>query len=207
MKEVTLTEEQQAMSAQLTNMQRLTVIGMVSGMNQRQAYKAAGGKSKTDASMDAVVSRMLGNAKVRAFYDSLIDSSAKGSVMTRQEAMERLTKAARVTITDIAEFCEEVVGEDENGNPVMRTQWRIKNSSELSPEAAASIKSVTATKFGPKLEMHDPQGAIKQLGDMLGWNAPSKHEHTGKDGEPMKLSADVSAPEVAAALETIMGRL
>jgi phage terminase small subunit len=29
--------------------------------------------------------------------------------------------------------------------------------------------------------------SIKQLGDMEGWNAPAKHEHTGKDGEAIEV--------------------
>lgn len=207
MSEITLTEEQQVLSAKLTNMERLVVLGMVAGKSQRQAYKDAGGKAKNPLSGDAVVSRMLKKVKVKAFYDSLIAATAKSSIMTREEALERLSNTARVTITDIAEFKEEVVGEDEDGNPVKQTQWRIKNSDQITPEAAAAIKSVTATKFGPKLEMHDPQAAIKQLGDLLGWNAPSKHELTGKDGQPMQMATDVSAPEIASALEGIMSRL
>lgn len=207
MSDIGLTDEQRALGEKLTHMQRMTVLGIIAGKSQRQAYRDAGGKAKTDSAADAVVSRMISDAKVRAFYDALIAAEAKSSIMTREEALERLTKTARVAITDIAEFCEEVVGEDEDGNPVMRTQWRIKNSDEITPEAAAAIKSVTATKFGPKLEMHDPQGAIKQLSDMLGWNAPSKHEMTGKDGQPMQLQAEVSAPEIAAAVQEMMRRL
>lgn len=207
MSEVTLTAEQYAMGDKLTHLQRVTVINLVAGMDRVAAYRAAGGKAKTPRACSNVVGRMLEDVGVKAFYDSLMASSMTSSIMTREEALERLTRSARITITDIAEFKEEVVGEDDKGNLVYRTNWRIKNSEEMTPEAAAAIKSVTATKFGPKLEMHDPQNAIKQLGDMLGWNAPSKHELTGKDGQPMQVATDVSAPEIASALEGIMSRL
>jgi len=42
---------------------------------------------------------------------------------------------------------------------------------------------------------------------MQGWAAPSKHEHTGKDGQPMQLQADVTSPEIAAAVQEVMSRL
>lgn len=183
-----LTEEQKALAAKLTKMQRLVVIGVMEGKSQRQAYRDAGGKSKRDSVADAVVSRMLSDSKVRAFYDSLSETAASSSVMTRQEALERLTRSARVTIADIAEFREEVVGEDEDGNPVVQTQWRIKNSDEMTPEAAAAIKSVTATKFGPKLELHDSLNAIRQLRDMQGWDEPKRTEHTGANGGAIEIT-------------------
>lgn len=207
MSDINLTDEQQALGDALTRLERMTVIGIIAGKSQRLAYRDAGGKAKTDDSADAIVSKMLSKDRVRAFLNAMYATPMREAVMTREEALERLTRTARVSITDIAEFREEHIGEDEDGNPVYSTQWRIKNSDELTPEAAAAIKSVTATKFGPKLEMHDPHAAIKQLGDMMGWNAPSKHELTGKDGQPMRMQSDVSAPEIASALEGIMSRL
>lgn len=171
---LTLSPEQFEMASKLTALQRLTVIGVVSGKSQRQAYYDAGGKAKTDASADSAVHTMLSRVEVNAFYESLINTAAKGAVMSRQEALERLTRSARVTVLDVAEFSEDVIGEDDSGNPIVQTSWRIKNSNELTPEAAAAVKSITATKFGPKLEMHDSQSAIKQLADMEGWNSPTK---------------------------------
>lgn len=205
---VTLTEEQLELGSKLTPLQRKTVINLATGkMSQREAYYAAGGKAKKPETADASVSEILGNPKVKVFYESLMNAAASDAVMTRQEALERLTRAARVTMTDIAEFAEQVVGEDEAGNPVKQTVWRIKNSDELTPEAAAAIKSVTATKFGPKLELHDPHSAIKQIADMEGWNAPSKHEVTGKDGKPLQIQADVKSPDIAAAINKVLERL
>lgn len=119
-------------------------------------------------------SRLLDQDKVRARVDELRGMAVSASIMTREEALERLTRSARVTITDIAEFAEKVVGEDENGDPVVMTVWRIKNSDELSPEAAAAIKSVTSTKMGPKVELHDPHASIQQLAKMMGWEAEQK---------------------------------
>lgn len=171
-----LTDEQEELAEKLTHLQRMTIINLVGGMDRVEAHRAAGGKAKTDKAASNIVGRMLDDVGVKAFYDSLVNSSASNSVMTREEALERLTRAARVTVLDIAEFADKQVGEDEDGNPVVQTVWQIKNSENMSPEAAAAIKSITATRMGPKLELHDPLSAIKQLADMQGWEAPKKIE-------------------------------
>lgn len=90
-----LTPEQMKLAAKLTHLQRLTIIGMVEGKDQRQAYRDAGGKSKSDRTADAVVCKMLTNANVQVFYEALIAASAQGSVLTRKEALEKLTGIAR----------------------------------------------------------------------------------------------------------------
>ncbi len=204
-----MTPEQKAQFDQMTTLQQRVCVNVLSGGydSNRAAYFAAGGKAKSNESADAIVARMLGDAKVRPFLSSMKAATVSEAIMSREEAMERLTKAARITITDIAEFGERQVGEDDDGQPIKETVWRIKNSDELTPEAAAAIKSVTATKFGPKLELHDPHAAIKQLADMSGWQAPSKHELSGPGGSAIPIESTVSAPEVAAALEGLMSKL
>lgn len=165
-----LSEEVLEFGYKLTRLQRQTVINIVSkNMNNREAYLAAGGKTKTSASTDSTVAKMLSLAKVKAFYNALMDAAATRAVMTREEALERLTRASRVVITDIAEFSERTIGQDENGDPIKQAVWRIKDSDELTHDAAASIKSVTVLPTGAKLDLHDPLAAIKQIADMQGW--------------------------------------
>lgn len=191
----------------LTPLQRKTVLNVLSGMKQIDAYKSAGGKAKNDEAASAIVSRMLTNDKVRAFYDALKARAATEAVMTREEALIRLTRSARVTINDIAEFDEKVIGENADGDPIIQTVWRMKGSNELSAHAASAIKSVTAQRGGAKIEMHDPLAAIKQLADMQGWSASKKLELTGKDGSPIAVQADVSSDEVTAAINSMLERL
>ncbi|MGM0614777.1 MAG: terminase small subunit [Pseudomonadota bacterium] len=154
MSDIKLTDEQQALGDALTRLERMTVIGIIAGKSQRQAYRDAGGKAKTDDSADAVVSKMLSKDRVKAFLNAMYATPTREAVMTREEALERLTSIAN----------------DEGDN---------RNAMQ----------------------------AIKHLSDMMGWNAPSKHELTGKDGQPMRMQSDVSAPEIASALEGIMSRL
>lgn len=139
---------------------------------------------------DASAARLLATVKVKEFYDSLIESAAENAVMSRTEALERLSLMGKARITDILEFevvervvnVEGVKERDEKMETKTETIWRIKESAELNELAAASIKSVTMTKFGPKIEMHDAAAAIKQLATMQGWEAPSKVDHTSTDG-------------------------
>ena len=206
-KPIQLTPEQLELATQLTPLQRKCVIALVSSkMSQRQAYIHAGGKAKDVKTQDANASRMLTQAKVKAFYESLLNSAATSAVMSREEALERLSKSARIKITDICTFkLVELKGPDDK--IVLNTVWEMKNAEDIDPDVAACIKSVTFTKTGPKIELYDANGSIKLLSDMQGWNAPKKTELTGKDGQALAISADVSSPEVAAALAGLMEKL
>jgi hypothetical protein len=67
-----MTPEQQALADKLTNLQRLTVLGVVAGKSQRQAYYDAGGRAKNDSSADSSVSEMLKNPCVVEFMAELV---------------------------------------------------------------------------------------------------------------------------------------
>lgn len=200
-KKVQLTDEQIEAGSKLTKLQRETVINIeCHGMSQVKAYQKAGGKCKGKAA-EAAASRLLSNVKVKAFRATFVKESINKGVMSREEALERLSIAARIRITDVCEFEDKQIGEDENGNPVMQTVWVTKNSKDIDPDIAACIKSVTVTRNGPKIELHDQLAALKQLADMQGWNAPQKHQVTGEDGGPIEHRVD--APEIAAAIKDI----
>lgn len=183
-KQIQLTKEQIELAAQLTPLQRKYVINLVSGsMSQREAYLAAGGKAKDPKTQDVNASRMLAQAKVKAFYESLLNSMAESSIMTREEALERLSKTARATIHDICTFkLVEVKAVNKDGDEVteFNTIWTMKETDEIDPVIAAAIKSVTFTKTGPKIEMYDANGSIKILSDMQGWNAPKESKISGE---------------------------
>jgi len=206
-KPIQLTPEQLELATQLTPLQRKYVITLVSSnMSQREAYLHAGGKAKTANAQDQSASQILTHRKVKAFYESLLNSAATSAVMTREEALERLSKSARIKITDICTFkLVELKGPDDK--IILNTVWEMKNAEDIDPDVAACIKSVTFTKTGPKIELYDANGSIKLLSDMQGWNAPKKTELTGKDGQALAINADVNAPEVASALAGLMEKL
>lgn len=89
-----MTPEQQALADKLTNLQRLTVLGVVAGKTQRQAYYDAGGKAASDESADSAVCTMLSNAKVKAFYDAMMEAAAENAIWTRNDSLRELASIA-----------------------------------------------------------------------------------------------------------------
>ena len=115
---------------------------------------------------------LLKNGKIEVRLKELNQMAVSDAVMTKQEALQLLSVKARIRITDVCDFKQEPVGNDEEGNPVFQTVWTMKNAEDIDPAVAACIKSVTVTKTGPKIELYDANASAKLLADMLGWNAP-----------------------------------
>jgi phage terminase small subunit len=171
-----LTTKQKALMKNLTPLQKKFAIHMCETGDRVKSYKLAGGKAKTQAAQAAGASELLYKPQVKAFYDALIERAADEAVMSKSEALARLSRSAKVTITDICDFEQIEVGVKSNGTKIFQTVWTIKNSEDIPEHVAACIKSVSKTTTGMKLELHDSHGAIKQLAEMLGWNEAQKHD-------------------------------
>lgn len=196
-----LTAEQQKLFDVLTPLQKRFALAIIKGKNQTDAYKSAKGKSRGDA-MRAAASRMYANVNVQAFLASVQTSEVNEAIMTREEALKRLSKMGRTSIADIANFSNSIVGEDDDGQPVFQAVWSFKDSSLQDPDAMSTISELTAGKDGIKLKMHDPKAAIKQLAEMQGWEAPKKTEVTGKDGGPIQ-HEDMTDEQLKEALQDL----
>ena len=92
---------------------------------------------------------------------ALIDDA----IMSRNEAMERLTRIARTSITDVIDIKEINWGTDDN--PDVQTMWQLRNNEE----ALETVSELKAGPNGPQIKLHDPLKAIKQMAEMNGWNA------------------------------------
>jgi len=207
-KDISFTEKQMELASKLTPLQRKFIIELIKpNTSQRQAYIKAGGKSKTEEAQDASASRILSDIKVKAFYEAMMEVQTINSIMTRDEALERLSKSARIKITDVCTFKYVEFTDKETDEVYMNTVWTMKDAEDIDPDVAACIKSVTFTKMGPKIELYDANGSIKMLSDIQGWNAPKRTEITGKDGQALQLNANVEAPEIASALAGLMEKL
>lgn len=158
----------------------------------RRAYDCEEAKPET---VNRAAKELLDNPKIAARLEDLTCKATSDAVMTRQRAMERLSLIAETNLTDILEFDQHDI-ETEQGL-VRETIWRMKDSEGIEATAAAAIKSVTMTKFGPKIEMHDKLSAIQQLGKMLGWESAQKFDHTSSDGSmtPMPTKIVLAAPD------------
>ncbi|MDE9443999.1 terminase small subunit, partial [Xenorhabdus bovienii] len=149
------------------------------------AYRKAGGKAEGD-SAHVQASRMISFDKVKAFLDAMNQEAVSDAVMSRQEALERLSTMGRVSLHDIAEFRNSQIGEDDEGQPVFQASWQFKDSALQNPAALSAISELTTGKDGIKLKLHDPKAAIKQLSELMGWDAPKKTELTGANGGPIQ---------------------
>lgn len=199
-RKIDLTPEQEAAAAELTKLQLNTAIyHWCHGMSQAKAYKKAGGKS-SGRTAEVNANKILKMAKVLKFRDTLVKETTANGIMSREEALERLSKHARIKITDICDF-KYVEIEQEGGEVITTTVWTMKNAEDIDPDVAACIKSVAFTKNGPKIELYDANGSIKLLADMQGWNAAQKHLVGGADGGPIQ--HEVKAPEIAAAIKDV----
>jgi phage terminase small subunit len=168
---------------QLTGLQQRVATHVLSGMTQRQAYRLAGGSADSDESADSAASTMLSNGKVAAFMDAMKDEAVSEAIMSRKEAMEKLTILARTDLKDLVDFGSYEVGTDaESGNPVIQATWKVKPQAMQDPRQMAAISELTAGRDGIKIKTHSPMEAIKQLAKMQGWETPQKIDHTSSDG-------------------------
>ena len=181
-----MNSEQKALFDKLTQLQQRIATNVLAGMSQRQAYYDAGGSATTDQSADASASEILSTLTVKEFMDAMKEEAVSNAVMSRQEALERLSNFARTDLKDLVEFGSYELGEDGDGNPIVQAAWKIKDSVLQDPMKIAAISELTAGKEGIKIKTHSPITAIQQLAKMQGWEAPEKKEITGKDGGPIQ---------------------
>lgn len=174
-----LTAEQQCLFDALTPLQKKFVKHLLNGKNQTDAYKAAGGKAIGDGARSKS-SVMVANGNVQTFLKAVQHEAISDAIMTYEEAMERLTVMGRARLRDLVEFSEHNMGADDDGQPIIQAVWRFKDSVKQTPELLDAIAELTAGKEGIRLKLHDARGAIKQLAEMRGWEAPKKSEHTIK---------------------------
>ncbi|HCU0048663.1 TPA: terminase small subunit [Proteus mirabilis] len=191
-KKPTLTDEQKVLFDALTKQQQQFALGILKGLNQTDAYKQAGYKVKTDAAARSQSSRMLTFANVKSFLDAMNEVAISNAIMSREEALERLSSIGRSSVSEMVEFSEHKMGTDDDGNPVIQSVWRFKDSALQDPKALAAISELTASKDGIKLKLHDPKAAIKQLADMQGWEPPKKIEHS-VDEQMAELLREISS--------------
>jgi phage terminase small subunit len=187
-----MTPEQQLLFDQLTALQKklCTILIGNPALSQREAYYAAGGKAKSDDVADASASEILANPKVKPFMESMRLQAIDDAIMTREEALKTLSMIGRTHLKDIVKFSTVNIGKDlETGADLSQTAWEINaDLQETDSDKLIIISELEVGKFGPKIKTHSPVAAIKQLAEMQGWNAATKHEITGKNGGPIMTS-------------------
>lgn len=189
-----MTPDQKYLFDQLTQLQQRVATNVLSGMSQRQAYIMGGGSAEGNESIDSSASILLSNSKVVAFMDAMKEEAVSEAIMSRKEAMEKLSVLARTDLKDLVDFGSYELGTDEeSGNPIIQASWKIKPSALQDPKQMASISELTASKDGIKIKTHSPLAAIKQLADMQGWNAAQKMDLNHAGSIQSLTDADIDA--------------
>lgn len=132
----------------------------------RRSYNAANMKPETVTNK---AHALIKRGDVRARLDELNASAVSSVVMTRKEALERLSTFARTDLSDLVEFGSYEIGE-QDGQPVMQASWHIRDSILQDPKKLAAISELSATKDGIKIKTHSPLQAIQQLAKLQGWD-------------------------------------
>lgn len=168
----------------------------------RRAYSAEKMKPET---IHKRASELLADGEVAGRIAELQQAAASAAVMSRQEALERLSGFARIDLADLIEFAEHEVGVDENGQSIIQTAWRIKDSALQDPKKLAAIAELSAGRDGIKIKTHSPLQAIQQLAKMQGWESATKHELSGPGGGPVE-TVDLSKLSDKALAELMAAR-
>lgn len=70
-----------------------------------------------------------------------------------------------------------------------------------------SLRKLVSVADDTEAKHGDIINAVKAINAMQGYDAPKKTELTGAEGKPVQVQAEVSAPEVAAALNGLLEKL
>lgn len=168
-----MTKEQQGLFAKLTRLQQGVATGFLAGKVQRHAYIDAGGKAKNP---DSAASDILNMPKVQEFIASMQAVPVNAAVMTREEAMARLSDIARTSAPDLVE----IVTKRAVGRSKRTTQQVLLREDALADSAKrAAIAEMSQTKDGIRIKTHSPVQAIQQLARMNGWEAAQKFDLNG----------------------------
>lgn len=182
----------------LTPKQEAFCLAYLETGNASEAYRRAySAENMKPATIAVKASELLANGKITVRLKELNTSAVSSAVMTRQEALERLSTFARTDLADLVEFGSYELGEDDSGNPIIQAAWKIKDSALQDPAKMAAIAELSASKDGIKIKTHSPLQAIQQLAKMQGWESATKHEITGQGGAPlMPTTIELVAPDV-----------
>lgn len=206
-----MTEEQDALWRKMTSLHKAVLMEHLNGHTHTQVWRRVRPESKLDdhAASNRVLT-ILKRPHIRKFIETLRMEKLSDAIMSREEALAKLSTLARGNMSDLVEFGEFQVGVDANDKPVMQSVWVFKDSALLDPKQLATIAELTASRDGFKIKQHSSTAAIAKLSEILGWNAPVKvkSDHTSSDGSmtPKENIIDASKLSSATLIELLKVR-
>lgn len=181
-----MNDNQKTLFDALTPLQKEISLNSISGMNDIDAYKKSKGKAKKIKAMEASVSQILGNLKVKDFIYSMANQVVNPAIMSRDEMMQELTLVSRTNANDLIKWgyrnVKVVNRESGEEEVVKQSYWTARSVDEINPEHMSAIEEVSISKDGLKFKRTSKLSAMKQLAELAGYNAASKHDHSSTDG-------------------------
>ncbi len=178
-----MTPDQRVLFKKMTPFQKRLAPALLSGLKYLEAYRLAQPSVKnSEAAARVIVHRTVNSKKVVAFMEAMQGDIVSEAIMEREEALERLSLLARGSFATMVDFKTVRVGTDEDGDEVLQSVWKIKDSALQDPAQLAAIAELSASAQGLKMKLHAPAQAILQLTAMQGWAKAAKVDHSSKDG-------------------------
>lgn len=157
---IELSDEQVSAFHALTRLQQGVALGVLEGLSQREAYRRAGGKAKSDPIADVQASKLVRISKVQEFIESFKIESTRtlaNSIMSRDDMALMLNNMAmtKVTIKDL---------DDPD---------KLADVAEviIDPEGGVRYKLTSPA---------DRRAAMKQLAELMGYNKPTEIKLSGE---------------------------
>lgn len=190
----------------LTAKQEAFCIAYLDTGNATEAYRRAYNSEKMKAtSMSANAGKLMADTRIALRIEQLKTMARTKAVMTRQEALERLSRIGRTSLADLIEWRTADLGEDDDGNAVRQTGWHIKDSVAQDPQKMELIAELSTGRDGVKIKTHSQLQAIQQLAKMEGWESAAKHEVTGANGGAIETKSTIDISKLSTtALAEIM---
>lgn len=176
-----LTPEQEILFKKLTKLQKGLALHYLDGKKPAEAHRLAGGKCKNEKSRKDLAAQILANHSVRAFVDSVEKKVAEevqtSKIMSRQEALERLSLMGRAKLSDVLEIATVTLTDDE-GKKYQESKVAFKGLDNLNELGDISLSEIKINqKTGEiTIKQHDQKAAIKQVSEMLGYNREADDE-------------------------------
>ena len=183
-----LSEEQKELAKKLSPKQlkfaNLHALKAENKLSDADCYKEAGYSVKSQRTAEVNASKLLKNAKVSDYLDSLKVAAAEEAGLTLEYLDRKLYDMLETNITDIAEIKEievTLVG----GLKTTQNILVVKDDLNAIPERAInSINSVKVSNQGVQYTMPDKKGLLELA--MKRFDALKEtREHTGPGGTPL----------------------
>ncbi len=155
------------------------------GNNATEAYKGAKYKVRSDASASANASRLLRNAKVKAFIKYLRQQAINKSIADLTEVKQGLTEIIRTRASNFIKM--------ENGNAHIEADDKALKSAAIAEITTETVK--IGGKDSPlssditKIKFRDMIPAARLLAELSGWAKPEGTVNVYNDNRQININA------------------